>query len=311
MKLAIVLPCYNEEQMLPTTFEVMEKILDGLVGENLVGADSRLCFVNDGSRDATWALIQAAAARTARVSGISLSRNFGHQGAILAGLRNVSADMVVTMDADLQDDPACIREMVLRHRQGDEIVYGVRNKRTSDTFLKRNIALLFYKLMLLLGANIVYNHADFRLMGRRAVDTLKLYGERNLFLRAVVPLLGFKSSKVYYDRAERGAGETKYPFRKMLAFAINGISSFSVVPLRLISFFGFLTCLFGAALSVYFVFRWFTGNVVGGWTSTMCVMLFFFGVTIMSLGIVGEYIGRIFIEVKSRPLYLVDEQVNM
>ena len=311
MKLVIVMPCYNEEQMLPTTFAVMEKLLDGLIRDNLVDETSQLCFVNDGSRDATWSMIQKAASRTPRISGISLSRNFGHQSAILAGLRSVSADMVVTMDADLQDDPECIREMVVRHRQGDEIVFGVRNKRTMDTFFKKHTALAFYKIMLLLGVNIIDNHADFRLMGKRAIEALRFYDERNLFLRAVIPLLGFKTSRVYYDRMERSAGETKYPFRKMLAFAMNGISSFSIVPLRIITFFGFLTSLLGMILSVVFIYYRLTGNVVSGWTSMMCVMLFFFGVTIMSLGVVGEYIGRIFIEVKARPLYLIDEKINI
>ncbi|MCL1910250.1 MAG: glycosyltransferase family 2 protein [Kiritimatiellaeota bacterium] len=312
MKLVIVMPCYNEEQMLPTTFAVMGKILDGLIAEKLVCEQSRLCFVNDGSRDATWDMIRAETERNPRVSGISLSRNFGHQSALLAGLKSADADMVVTMDADLQDDPECIREMVTRHKQGDEIVFGVRNdKRASDTFFKKHTALFFYKLMKALGVNLVHNHVDFRLMGRRAIAALKLYDERNLFLRAVIPLLGFKSSNVYYERAGRGAGETKYPFRKMLSFAMNGISGFSVVPLRLITLLGFVTCLLSVVLSVLFLYRWFTGDVVHGWTSSMCVMLFFFGVTIMSLGIVGEYIGRIFIEVKSRPLFLIDEQINL
>ena len=297
--------------MLPTTFEVMEKLLDSLSADGLVSRDSQICLVDDGSSDATWALIQSAAQRTPRISGISLSRNFGHQGALLAGLKTVKADMVVTIDADLQDNPECIREMVLRHQQGDEIVYGVRMKRDTDTFFKKLTALSFYKIMRLLGVDLVYNHADFRLMGCRTIEALRHYDERNLFLRAVVPLLGFKSSCVHYDRVSRIAGESKYPFHKMFSFAMNGISSFSIVPLRLITLLGFVTFLVSLALLSLSLYRWVTGSVVPGWTSTVCIIAFFHGITLISLGIVGEYVGRIVIEAKGRPLYLIDKQINL
>ena len=238
-KLLIVMPCYNEEAVLPQTIKVIGVLLKKLIKGKKVHADSKVCFVNDGSSDKTWALIKKAAAGERIFSGISLSRNFGHQKAIIAGMYDTDADLYVTIDADLQDDCGAIETMLDKINDGCEIVYGVRDSRDTDTRFKKYSALAFYKLMKLLGVNIVYNHADFRMMTRRAVNTLKQFPERNLFLRAMMPLVGFKSDKVYYDRKARPAGETKYPLMKMMGFAWSGISSFSIVPLRLVTFMGF------------------------------------------------------------------------
>jgi glycosyltransferase involved in cell wall biosynthesis len=310
-KLIVVMPCYNEEEMLPISIKKMSELMKEMIASKLIAEDSQVCLVNDGSSDKTWEIISEIATKDKMFAGINLSRNFGHQGALLAGLYSGGhADMYVTIDADLQDNPECIKEMVEKHNQGFEIVYGVRDKRTTDTFFKKWTALCFYKLMSLLGVNIVYNHADFRLMSKRAVATMKQFGEHNLFLRAIVPLVGYKSCNVYYDRAARVAGESKYPLKKMLVFAWNGITSFSIVPLRLVTLIGILTCIFSVGLLLYTFYRYFTGGVMPGWTSLITVITFFSGVILLSLGIIGEYMGRVFTEVKARPLYIIDEKIN-
>lgn len=306
-KLAIVVPCYYEEEILPKTLQVIGGLLTEMIECKEVSRDSVVCLVNDGSQDKTWELIQQAAAKDKIFYGVSLSRNFGHQKAIIAGMYECEADIYVTIDADLQDDCCAIREMLKKINSGCDIVYGVRDSRQTDTFFKKYSALAFYKLMKLLGVNIVYNHADFRMMTRRAVNQLKEFPERNLFLRALVPLVGFKYDKVYYDRKAREAGETKYPLMKMLGFAWSGISSFSIVPLRLVTFTGFAVCFLSLIFMAYLMYGWAHGKTLVGWASLVTVITIFSGVQLLSLGIIGEYMAKIFIEVKRRPLYIVDE----
>ncbi len=309
-KLLIVVPCYNEEEVFPQTVKVIGALLDDLIAAKKVSPKSRICFVNDGSKDRTWELIKKAARKNKRIAGISLSRNFGHQKAIIAGMYDSDADLYVTIDADLQDDCSAIREMLEKAGEGCEIVYGVRDSRDTDTWFKKYSALAFYKLMRLLGVNIVYNHADFRMMTRRAVDTLKQFPERNLFLRAMMPLVGFKSDKVYYDRKARPAGETKYPLMKMLGFAWSGISSFSIVPLRLVTFMGFFICFLSLCFLGFVIYRWSVRGTIVGWASLVTIITIFSGVQLVSLGIIGEYLAKIFVEVKRRPLYIVDEKTG-
>lgn len=311
-KLIVVMPCYNEEEMLPISIKKMSELMKEMIASKLIAENSQVCLVNDGSSDKTWEIISEIATKDKMFAGINLSRNFGHQGALLAGLYGGGdADMYVTIDADLQDNPDCIKEMVEKCEQGFDVVYGVRAKRETDTLFKKWTALCFYKLMSFLGVNIVYNHADFRLMSKRAVVTMKQFSEHNLFLRAIVPLVGYKSCNVYYDRAARQAGESKYPLKKMLVFAWNGITSFSIVPLRLVTLIGILTCIFSVGLLLYTFYRYFTGGVMPGWTSLITVITFFSGVILLSLGIIGEYMGRVFTEVKARPLYIIDEKINL
>ncbi len=309
-KLLIVMPCYNEEEVLPQTMNVIGSLLKKLIKGKKVHPESKVCFVNDGSSDKTWALIKKATAKEKIFSGISLSRNFGHQKAIIAGMYDTDADLYVTIDADLQDDCSAIEKMLDKINDGCEIVYGVRDNRDTDTWFKKYSALAFYKLMKLLGVNIVYNHADFRMMTRRAVNTLKQFPERNLFLRAMMPLVGFKSDKVYYDRKARPAGETKYPLMKMMGFAWSGISSFSIVPLRLVTFMGFFICFLSLCFLCFIVYRWSVRGTIVGWASLVTIITIFSGVQLVSLGIIGEYLAKIFVEVKQRPLYIVDEKVG-
>lgn len=309
-KLLIVVPCYNEEEVLPSTLKTMSALLKKMIKNKLAAPDSRIHFVNDGSTDKTWEILQKACQDNPLFEATSLSRNFGHQGAILAGMYDNDADVYATIDADLQDDPECIVEMMQKINGGCDIVYGVRKKRDTDTFFKRFTAQSFYRLMSLLGVRVIYNHADFRMMTHRAVNELKQFPERNLFLRAVVPLVGFKSDMVYYDRTARTAGETKYPLKKMLAFAWNGISSFSIVPLRLVTFTGFLISLLGACFVLKIFMNYNTHGAVSGWASTVTLITLFSGVQLVSLGIIGEYIAKIFVEVKKRPLYIIDEKIK-
>ena len=305
-KLAIVVPCYNEEEVLPKTIQVISGLLKEMINEKEISSESVVCYVNDGSQDKTWDIIQKIAAKDKNNVGISLSRNFGHQKAIIAGMYECDADIYVTIDADLQDDCFAIREMLQKIKSGCDIVYGVRDCRDTDTLFKKYSAQGFYKLMQFLGVNIVYNHADFRMMTRRAVNSLKEFPERNLFLRALVPLVGYKSDTVYYDRKAREAGETKYPLMKMLSFAWNGISSFSNFPLRLVTVTGFFIFLLGIILMTCLIYWWFVGQVVEGWAFLVIVITLLSGVQLLSLGIIGEYVSKLFIEVKHRPLYLVD-----
>lgn len=305
-KLVIVIPCYNEEEVLPKTIQVVSGLLKEMINEKEISSESVVCYVNDGSQDKTWDIIQKTSVKNANNCGICLSRNFGHQKAIIAGMYECDADIYVTIDADLQDDCFAIRQMLQKIKSGCDIVYGVRDCRDTDTLFKKYSAQGFYKLMQFLGVNIVYNHADFRMMTRRAVNSLKEFPERNLFLRALVPLVGYKSDTVYYDRKAREAGETKYPLIKMLSFAWNGISSFSNFPLRLVTVTGFFIFLLSIILMTSLVYWWFVGQVVEGWAFLVLVITLLSGVQLLSLGIIGEYVSKLFIEVKHRPLYFVD-----
>jgi len=309
-ELAIIVPCFNEEAILPQSIKILSKLLENLIKKTLVAPSSKIVFINDGSKDKTWEIIEQAHKKDSAIHGICLSRNFGHQAALLAGLYNTKADMFITIDADLQDDPAVIEQMIARYNEGFEIVYGVRNRRDTDTWFKKHTALLFYKLMKILGVELVANHADFRLLSARAVDTMAKFTEKNLFLRAIVPLIGFKSCNVYYDRKKREAGETKYPFRKMLLFALKGISSFSAMPLHLITLSGVLISLLSFFLMLWTVYAYFNGSTIVGWASLMSAVTFFSGITILFMGIIGEYIASIFVEVKNRPIYIIDKKLD-
>lgn len=308
--LAIVVPCYNEEEILAQTIKTLSDLINSLIDKQLINSASKLIFVNDGSKDNTWNIIQAAHKQNPFVKGISLSRNFGHQEALLAGLYNTDADIYITIDADLQDDPSVIKEMITAYYKGNEIVYGVRKKRETDTFFKRTTATLFYKLMKLLGVELVSNHADFRLLSRRAVETMSTFKEKNLFLRAIVPLVGYQSCNVYYDRKKRSAGTTKYPLKKMLIFALKGISSFSAVPLHFITLCGILISFLSFILMLWTIIGYFCHSTITGWASLMSAITFFSGITILFMGIIGEYIASIFVEVKNRPTYIIDKKLD-
>ncbi|MEA4862752.1 MAG: glycosyltransferase family 2 protein [Victivallaceae bacterium] len=309
-QLAIIVPCYNEEEALPESASVLSEFLRGLIVEKLVSPSSYLCFVNDGSADCTWDIIRETAEKDPLVKGLSLSRNFGHQGALLAGLFSNSADIYVSIDADLQDDHTTIRSMVEQYYSGCEVVVGVRSSRNTDTFFKRFTANFFYHLMTFLGVKIVENAADFRLMSRRAVETLHSFNERNLFLRGVVPLLGFRTGKVFYERKPRTAGVTKYPLRKMLAFAWDGITSFSVVPLRLAALLGAVVFLFSLVLLGIFLWAYFVGDTIRGWTSMIAFVGLLGGAQLFVMAILGEYVGKIYIETKARPHFIVSERIG-
>jgi len=312
MKLGIVIPCYNEEETLPETTKRLQILLDRMVEEGSIDKESFVCYVDDGSTDSTWECIETFQKDTMLFKGIKLSRNFGHQNALIAGLMQLknSADALISMDADLQDDINLIREFVSKYKEGYEIVYGVREDRSTDTKLKRNSATLFYKFQHFMGIETVQNHADYRLLSAKALDALAAFKEINLFLRGVVPMLGFRSCNVYYTREERFAGETKYPFKKMLFFALDGITSFSVKPLRFITMVGFFLFLLSLAGITWVVIEKFIlGNAVQGWASTMVSIYFIGGIQVMSLGIIGEYIGRTFQESKGRPRYIIDKEI--
>jgi len=310
--LAIVVPCYNEEEVLPQTNQQLRTLLDDMIGQRLVSESSYILYVNDGSRDNTWQLIAGYSENDAHVRGLKLSGNVGHQNALMAGLdtSRADSDLTVSIDADLQDDIRAIPEMVKKYHDGCDIVYGVRRKRTTDTFFKRTTAQLFYKFMTGMGVKSVYNHADFRLMSKRAVDALCQYEERNLFLRGLVPLLGYKTDKVYYDRLERQAGESKYPLSKMLSFAIDGITSFSVKPLRLIFDLGLIFLLISLAIFVYVIVALCQGRGVQGWASLMLSIWFVGGCVLICLSIIAAYIGRIYTEGKHRPRYNIEKYLK-
>lgn len=311
-KLAIVVPCYNEEAVLKETNRQLTRVIDQLVAEGLVDQQSYIIYVNDGSKDRTWQIIADLYKRSRYVCGINLSSNVGHQNALMAGVEvaEIWAHAIVTIDADLQDDVQVIRDMVVAYLEGKDIVYGVRKKRKTDTWFKRTTALAFYSLMKKMGVKTVYNHADYRLMSYRAVQSLLEYHERNLFLRGLVPLMGYKTACVYYDRKERLAGESKYPFRKMLAFAMDGITSFSVKPVHFVLLLGVFFLFIALGILVYVVHAWMAGNSVPGWSSLMLSMWFCSGCTLIALGIVGEYIGKIYMEVKQRPRYHIDDMLT-
>jgi len=306
--LTVVVPCYNEEEVLKETFRQLSTVLIELMQDSLVTNESRLLFVDDGSKDRTWALIQEESLVNPVVTGLKLAKNVGHQYALIAGLETASqhSDCVVSIDADLQDDIHVIRTFVEKYAEGFDIVYGVRDKRETDTYFKRTTALGFYRVMEKLGINLVPNHADFRLMSKRALEELFKYKETNLFLRGIVPLLGFPSTKVYYDRGERLAGESKYPLKKMLAFAFDGITSFSVAPIRLVIFLGFLSVILSLVAAGYAFIQEILGHTQSGWTSLILSIWFVGGLQLLGIGIIGEYIGKIYHEVKKRPRYAVE-----
>jgi glycosyltransferase involved in cell wall biosynthesis len=309
--IAIVIPCYNEEEVLPETCRRIGALMEELVEHGKISPASTVYFIDDGSRDSTWQLIEEFAARKWRIAGIKLSRNCGHQNALLAGLFTAQGDAVVSIDADLQDDIEVIRDMVDRFNTGAEIVYGVRQQRHTDSPFKRVTAETFYRLMTMLGAESIRNHADYRLMSHRAIESLKQYGEVNLYLRGIVPLLGFRSETVYYDRARRFAGESKYPLRKMLTLAWNAITSFSIVPLRLITITGFAVFLGAILVSLWVLWvRLFTDTAVPGWTSVVLPTYLLGGVQIFCTGIIGEYLGKIYVEVKRRPRFLIEKMTG-
>lgn len=310
--LYVVIPCYNEEPVLRETASRLKEKMSSLIAEDLINEKSRVCFVNDGSKDATWEIIKALHDEDALFSGINLSRNRGHQNALLAGLMTVvdKADMVISMDADLQDDINAMDEMVKKYNSGIDIVYGVRSARKKDTFFKRVTAIGFYKLMNILGAKTVFNHADYRLLSKRALLGLSGFKEVNLFLRGIVPMIGYKSDIVYYERGERFAGESKYPLSKMLAFAIEGVTSLSVKPIRYITALGTFVFLFSIIILIYSFIRHFTGETIQGWTTLMVSIWAIGGLILFSIGVVGEYVGKIYLETKGRPRYIVEDFID-
>jgi glycosyltransferase involved in cell wall biosynthesis len=309
--LAIVVPCYNEQEALPITMPQLLKRLDDMVAKNLIAPESYILCSNDGSRDNTWTLIEQLHNDDARVKGISLAHNRGHQNALLAGLMSVrgKCDAAVSIDADLQDDPGAIEKMVENFVGGDDIVYGVRSSRKTDTWFKRTTAHAFYKLQNSMGAETIYDHADYRLMSNRALDYLAEYGEENLFLRGIIPHIGLKSSVVMYERAERCAGESKYPLSKMLSFSIDGITSFSAKPMRYIFLTGLTFLILDVVVAAWVFIAHFFRETISGWSSLMLSVWFLGSLILMGIGIVGEYIGKIFIEVKHRPRYAVAETI--
>ncbi len=308
MILGLVVPCYNEQEVLPETIRQLCKVLEALVAKQKISADSRVYFVDDGSRDQTWQQIVAGSKHSAFVKGIKLSRNRGHQNALLAGLFGAAGDALISLDADLQDDLGAIERMVDAYHDGNQVVYGVRNARTTDTAFKRMSAQSFYRVMSFLGAETVYDHADYRLLSRTAVESLKQFDEVNMFLRGLVPLLGFKTTTVRYERRERYAGVSKYPLRKMLTFAIEGITSFSTVPLRMITVLGISVALGTIAMSVWTIATKLVNDAtIPGWASTVLPTYFLGGVQLFSIGIIGEYLGKVYLEVKHRPRFIVEE----
>ena len=310
MQVGIVIPCYNEEEVLPETVGRIIELLSRLKQSSLISADSQAWFVDDGSTDQTWDVIERFATDSEEIRGIKLSRNRGHQNALLAGLLTAEGDALISIDADLQDDINVIEQMIKEHEQGVEIVYGVRKSRTTDSFFKRFTAQTFYKSLQAMGAKAVYNHADFRLMSRPAIEALKDFREVNIFLRGIVPLIGFSSSIVYYERSERFAGVSKYPLRKMVGLALDGITSFSVAPLRMITLVGFIVFLFTVVMTVWvFWIRLFTDQAIPGWASTVLPIYLVAGVQILCTGIIGEYLGKIYNEVKRRPRYIIEKMV--
>ncbi|MFR0801814.1 MAG: glycosyltransferase family 2 protein [Suilimivivens sp.] len=311
-KLYMVIPCYNEQEVLPETSKRLKEKLSTLVKAGKIDPESRIIFVNDGSKDRTWEIIRRLHEEAPVFGGVNLSRNRGHQNALLAGLMTVKdhADMAISMDADLQDDINAIDEMVEKYLNGTDIVYGVRSSRAKDTFFKKATAEGFYKLMNTMGANTVFNHADYRLMSKRALEGLAEFREVNLFLRGIVPMIGYSTDVVYYKRGERFAGESKYPLGKMLSFAIEGITSLSTKPIRMITFLGFFIFLVSIGILIYSLVRHFMGATIVGWTTLMVSVWAIGGLILLSLGVVGEYIGKIYLETKARPRFLIEEFLN-
>ena len=306
--LYLVIPCYNEEAVLHETAKQLLEKMNSMFERGMISRESKIMFVNDGSKDKTWEIIEELHASNPIYSGVKLSRNKGHQNALLAGLMTAKekADMTISLDADLQDDVDVIDQMVEKYYQGNDVVYGVRSARKTDTFFKKFTAQGFYKLMQAMGVEIVYNHADYRLMSKRAMEGLSQFKEVNLFLRGIVPLIGYKSDVVTYERHERFAGESKYPLKKMLAFATDGITSFSIKPIRLITTCGILIFAISLVMLLYFLIVHFMGRTVAGWTSMIVSIWAIGGLQLLAIGIVGEYIGKIYLETKDRPKYIIE-----
>lgn len=309
--LGIVVPCYNEQEVLQTTIGQLTDVINTMIEKKLISSGSKVFYVDDGSKDSTWEIIKAATHDNPKVNGIKLAGNCGHQNALIAGLSVAVTlcDAIISIDADLQDDTSVIETMVRKHIDGADIVYGVRQSRATDTYFKKNSALLFYRIMNSLGAKTIYNHADYRLMSKRAVDKLLSFRERNLFIRGIVPTIGYKTDVVYYDRHARMAGESKYPLKKMISFAVDGITSFSIRPIRMIFSIGILMLIVTLTIALYVLISYFGGKAWPGWTSLMLSLWFISSLILISLGIIGEYIGKIYIEVKDRPRFFIEKSI--
>ena len=313
MKLYLVIPCYNEQEVLAETARRTSEKLRTLMESGKISKESRICFVDDGSRDATWQIIDGLCNEDNIFCAIKLSRNRGHQNALLAGLMNVKdrCDIAISLDADLQDDIGAIDRMIDKYNEGCDVVYGVRSSRKTDKAFKRITARAFYKIMRAMGVELVYDHADYRLMSKRAIEALSEFKEVNLFLRGLVPLVGFKSATVEYERSKRFAGKSKYPLKKMLSFAFEGVTSMSIKPIRMISVLGFLIFLASFGMLAYSLISHFTGNTVEGWTSIVVSVWAIGGLQLLAIGVIGEYIGKIYLETKSRPKYIIDKRKNL
>ena len=311
-RLMIVVPCFNEEEVFPTSTKELIAVVENLIEIGKISADSGILFVNDGSRDRTWELISKAHKESKYIYGLNLAGNVGHQNALLAGLNTVKdfCDISISIDADVQDDVGVIEEMIDKYYAGADIVYGVRSERKADSFFKRFTAQSFYKFMSAMGVKSVHNHADFRLMSARAMQALSLYKERNLFLRGIVPQIGYKTDCVYYSRKPRTAGESKYPLKKMLSFAFDGITSFSIKPIKMVTALGAVIIACSLIAFIYTLISYFMGHTVPGWSSLMISIWFLGGVQLLSIGIVGQYVGKTYIESKERPQYIIEEFLN-
>lgn len=309
--LGLVIPCYNEQEVLNDTLSQLKPIVNEMIDNGLICESSKIFCVDDGSKDTTWSIIDAASKADSMICGVKLAGNVGHQNALMAGLTVAveECDVMISIDADLQDDTAVISQMVEKYNAGADIVYGVRQSRQTDTFFKKNSALMFYKMMNSLGTKTIYNHADYRLMSKRAVRNLLSFRERNLFIRGIVPTIGFKTDIVYYNRHARMAGESKYPLKKMISFAVDGITSFSIRPIRLIFLIGIIMLLATVTVSLYVLISYFAGETLRGWTSMMLSLWFIGSLILISLGIIGEYIGKIYIEVKDRPRFFIEKTI--
>ena len=310
--LYVAIPCYNEEEVLPETSKRIKEKIQGLIDKKVINEKSRVLFVDDGSKDKTWEMIKELCESDEIFSGIKLAHNRGHQNALIAGLMTAKeyADMVISMDADLQDDINVVDKFIEEYYNGSDIVYGVRSSRKTDTAFKRSTALTYYRILQKMGVDIVYNHADYRLMSKRALNGLEQFKEVNLFLRGIVPLIGYKTSVVEYERSERFAGESKYPLKKMLAFAIDGITSFSVKPIRMITALGFILFIVSLLMLIYSIIIKIIGHADSGWTSVICSIWMIGGIQLLSLGVIGEYIGKIYNETKARPRFIIEEFIN-
>lgn len=310
--LYLVIPCYNEQEVLHETAKRLVAKMNNLIDTNIISNESKIMLVNDGSKDKTWEIIEELHKENSMIQGLNLARNRGHQNALMAGLMTAKeyADMAISLDADLQDDINVIDEFVKEYYNGNDIVYGVRSSRKKDTFFKKFTAQAFYKLMLVMGVDIVYNHADYRLMSKRSLYNLEQFKEVNLFLRGIVPLIGYKSTIVEYERNERFAGESKYPLKKMLAFATDGITSFSIKPIRMITAIGFIIFCVSIFMAFWAGIQHFRGQTIQGWSSTVVSIWAIGGLQILSIGVIGEYIGKIYMETKERPKYIIDSYLK-